>query len=149
MTQIKYYVLIMYLFWMLTGMDLIAQNRPKISKPKFEDMNQVQIAPNTIKVKGLIKNELRSADFCGKTYVATLEIEVLDVIASASGLSYSVSAGQHIQVFLSKALIARQDTIQFEKAKQKPVTFILKEKLCQDMSQVVYENIQLIWGKSE
>ena len=135
----------MSLFWLLTGKALIAQDNPKVSKPKYGDMPQIQIAPNTIKVKCLIKRELKSTHTCRQTTSTLLEVEVLEVIASGSGLLHSISTGQHIQI----SLIVEKDAIQAKNIKQKPIIFILKEKLCQDMSQVLYESIELSWDKDK
>ena len=134
---------IISMVWNASDFEAIAQTNPRISKPKHINTSQINIAPNTIKIKGSIKSSLKRADICSKTYPKTLEIEVIEILDSGSGLLYMLHKGQNIQIIMKEVLINKNDILK-SSIPQKKTIFILREKLCQDMTQVLYENIEFL-----
>lgn len=111
--------------------------KPRIKKPKFEDVwdeNQ-QLSPGTVRIKAMITGDVVAGDICGLPKKATVSITVNEVIGMGSSIVNLLYAKQEVIIEVSShfrdKLVSKGNT----------TTLLLREKLCQDMSQTYYSVI--------
>ncbi len=119
------------------------QEKPKVQKPKFGD-TQDYIDPNTVHLLGSVMDISKDTNVCGKKYKATTKIKVKAIKSSGSGIVNMISAGQEITLAFRNAAVTDFDLLKKEYGKDQEISLLVKENLCPDMSQTVYEIIRSV-----
>ncbi len=117
------------------------KTKPKIEKPKFSDIiDHNRIDPNTVHLVAVIKDVFTNANVCGKSYKATILVEVKSITGSGSSIVNLISVGQKITFAYRNAAATDFELLKKDFNKDQEVSLIIKEGLCPDMGQnTVYE----------
>ncbi len=145
MNKIVYLVVVVMLFSCKSS--TIAQEKvpeksqkPKVEKPKFSDVqDQQRIEPNTILLTASIGSISKDAVICGKSYKSITAVKVNQILGSGSGLVNLLSAGQDVELAFMNTKANDYDTLKEKFVKGQKMTLKVREGLCPDMTQTVYE----------
>jgi len=115
---------------------IIAQEKKhKISKPKYGDLVSKQaIAPNIIKLRAIILKKIESINICNTEYFNALEVKVVQILDSGSSITNMITKDQEL-IFANSQLSVTEIT------SDKIINLTVREGLCQEMNQSLYEII--------
>ncbi len=128
--------------------DTTKTGKPKIEIPGFGDPRDNEIAntqmevrpePGTIHLVGSVIKFYRETEVCGKPFKGAISIKVDKILKSGSGIVNIISAGQEITFGFLKGHVKEFDALQQKFGKGTEVSLIVREGLCPDMSETVYE----------
>ena len=122
------------------------KTKPKVEKPKFSDLQDTTIDPNTVHLIAVIQGVTKNASICEKNFKTTATVKVKQIINSGSGITNMISPGQEITFGFMNSPANDFDTLKQRIPKDKEVSFKIRENLCPDMSKTVYE---VIWFKAK
>lgn len=115
--------------------------KPKIEKPKFSDLQDTTIDPNTLHLIVVMQSVTKNASICEKNFKTIATVKVKQIINSGSGITNMISPGQEITFGFMNSPANDFDTLKQRLPKDKEVSFKIRENLCPDMSKTVYEVI--------
>ncbi len=115
--------------------------KPKVEKPKFSDLQDDTIDPNTVHLIAVIQGVTKNVSICEKSFKTTTTVKVKQIINSGSGITNMISPGQEITFGFMNSPANDFDTLKQRILKNKEVSFKIRENLCPDMSKTVYEVI--------
>ncbi|WP_103068978.1 hypothetical protein [Aquimarina sediminis] len=118
------------------------QQKPKVERPKFKDLQNNTIDPNMVHLVSIMQSVNKNKAICGKTYTTTATIKVDRIVNIGSGIVNMVSPGQIITVGFMNFQEKELETLKQIVNKNKEVFLKIKEDLCPDMSNTVYEVLQ-------
>lgn len=145
MDKILYIVIVVGLFSCKSNS--IAQEKEtektklKVEKPKFSDLQDTTIDPNTVHLIAVIQGVTKNASICEKSFKTTITVKVKQIINSGSGIVNMISPGQEITFGFMNSPANDFDTLKQRIPKDKEVSFKIRENLCPNMSKTVYEVI--------
>ncbi|KAA1246561.1 hypothetical protein [Aquimarina sp. RZ0] len=153
MYSIKYYVSYIYCFLLVflfvsCKPTLVAQEnmekkneKPKVEKPKFTGLDShtpIGEDPNTIRFIGKVVDVVKSQNVCNISR-STAIIKVEKTEGSGSGIVNMINTGQTIILVLNTAFALDIENSKINMEKGIKGSFLIKEGLCQDMAQTIYE----------
>ncbi len=115
--------------------------KPKVEKPKFSDLQDNTIDPNTVHLIAVIQDVTKNASICEKSFKTATTVKVKRIINSGSSITNMISPGQEITFGFMNSPANDFDTLKQRIPKNKEVSFKIRENLCPDMSKTVYEVI--------
>ncbi len=128
--------------------------KPKIEKPGFGDPRDNEITrietedakplieTNTVHLTGSVLGLFKNKKICGKPFMATTTIKVERVTGSGSGIVNLIPEGQEITFGFLKDHAKDFDALQQKFAKDNVISLVVKESLCSDTSETVFEIIR-------
>ncbi len=134
-----------------TKVDTSKTGKPKIEIPGFGDPRDNEIAntqmevrpePGTIHLVGSVIKFYSETEVCGKPFKGAISIKVDKILKSGSGIVNIISSGQEITFGFLKGNVEDFKTLQQKFTKDQEVFFIVRESLCPDMNETVYEIIR-------
>ncbi len=117
------------------------KTKPKVEKPKFSDLQDNTIDPNTVHLIAVIQGVTKNVSICEKNFKTATTVKVKQIINSGSGITNMISPGQEITFGFMNSPTNDFDTLKQRIPKDKEVSFKIRENLCPDMSKTVYEVI--------
>ncbi|PKV48900.1 hypothetical protein ATE84_0916 [Aquimarina sp. MAR_2010_214] len=118
------------------------KTKPKVEKPKFSDLQDNTIDPNTVHLIAVIQHVTKNVSICEKSFKTTTTVKVKQIINSGSGIVNMISSGQEITFGFMNSPANDFDTLKQRIPKDKEVSFTIRENPCPDMSKTVYEVIR-------
>ncbi|GEM_PF-3081043 len=118
--------------------------KPSITnpKPKFTQKDQVQISPNTIRFLGkIIKIEKEVTAICGTNHENVATIEIMDNLASGSGIINLCNKGDQLKMVFIQGFSASSNKNDNHTNEIKEGHIFLAEaieKLCPDTDKTLY-----------
>lgn len=147
MNKILYIVMAVFLFSCKSS--TVAQEnktetaqKPKVKKPKFSDIQNNAIGPNTILLTTVIQDIIKDVEICNKKYKVTTIVKVKRITNSGSSIVNMLSSGQEITLCFMNSQIKDFDSLKRDIIKGQEVFFKVRENLCPDMSKTMYEIIR-------
>jgi hypothetical protein len=117
------------------------KSKSRIEKPKFTDLRDNTIDPNTVHLIAVIQNVTKNVYICEKRFKTATTVKVKQVINSGSSILNMISPGQEITFGFMNSPANDFDILKQRISKDKEVSFKIIENLCPDMSKTVYEVI--------
>jgi len=126
--------------------------KPKVEKPKYGDIgnNEItklsviedsQIAPNTVRLTGILVGVYKNKSICGASYEDIAKIKVKKIIGSGSGIVNVISSKQEVIFGLTKNQLRNLETLQKKTDVNKEINLVVLEVLCQNSSKTAYKII--------
>ncbi|WP_103864941.1 hypothetical protein [Aquimarina sp. I32.4] len=146
MTKILYVVLAILLFSCKSNS--VAQEKgikntsSKVEKPKFGDTQSIAVDPNTVHLVAVVQELKKDGMLCDKKFKATTSVRIKRIINSGAGIVNMISAGQEIVFGFVNSPANDFKNLTQDISKDKEVFFKVRENLCSDMSNTMYEVVR-------
>ena len=109
-----------------------------VEKPKFDDVVYDRIDPSTVHIVATIMAVGEEKTICSRNYKDVVKIKIDAINGSGQAIINLLSIGQEIELgFVNKTLSRK--VIQKDLTKDKQLSMVVIETLCQDFNQTTYE----------